>query len=143
MRLAGNSPMRSSDWSIRGDSKLRGNCSSQTDALRNSERCIEAMALAALRAGQQQYAVACLNRLEEISDDRSTWGWWFYGDAKLRIHRLRVNLHGTPARSDALRVFLDDLANGREELASLLPNLADTFEVISNEVLWGQPLGAS
>ena len=109
----------------------------ETDELRNSERCIEAMALAALRGGQQPYAVACLNRLEEISDDRSTWGWWFYGDAKLRIHRLRVNLHGTPARADALRVFLDDLANGREELASLLPNLTDTFEVISKEVLWG------
>lgn len=108
------------------------------EALHNDERAVDTLAQAALVAGQRADAETCLTRLKELAAERGSWGDGWRDRVKQRYHRLSVLMNGEPARRAAFDAFVEDLANRREYMGYLLPELADVLELLSPRPTWAQ-----
>jgi hypothetical protein len=108
------------------------------EVLRNDGRAIEAMVRAAFAAGREADATACLALLKELAETRGAWGYGGYTNDKLRYHKLNVLLNGEIARCSAFDAFVGDLADRRESVESLLPEIDGVLELLSPRPTWAQ-----
>jgi hypothetical protein len=105
------------------------------EVLQKDGRAVEAMAHVALAAGRRAEAISLLDSLKRFAEDRGTWG--YIGDrAKHRYHRLSVLLNGEDARRAAFDDLVDDLANRRESVDSLLPEIDEVLALLSPQPTW-------
>ena len=94
-------------------------------------------AKAAVTAGDLNAAQSYLPALQAAAERDGSWGEWQSG-AKLRLHRLLVELEGAPAKERAFDAFSNDLSQGREWTGSLVPDIASVFEVAVPGVSWAK-----
>lgn len=110
----------------------------RAEVLSADERSIETMAAAAIAAGRQQDARTYLQNLKQLADERGSWGDGWRGGAKQRYHRLNVALNGDVARRAAFDAFVEDLANRREFVDYILPDLGNVLELLSPRPTWAE-----
>ncbi len=103
----------------------------------NDERAMTAAALAAIAAGKRDQAHAYADRLSKKAEESGSWGQW-QGGSKFRLHQVLIELEGEAARQRAFDSFAKDLSDGREWTASLLPDLADVFDLLSPKPSWAR-----
>ncbi len=106
--------------------------------LKTDVRAIDAMAHAAMAAGRQADAESHLVTLKEAAEDGGAWGSGWIKNSKLRYHRLNVQLRGETARQTVFRSFVNDLAQRRESIEHILPDLGDILELLSPWLPWGE-----
>jgi hypothetical protein len=107
------------------------------EVLQKDGRAVEAMARVALAGGRRAEAISLLDSLKRFAEDRGTWG--YIGDrAKHRYHRLNVLLNGEDARRAAFDNIIDDLANRRESLDSLFPEIDEVLTLLSPQPSWSR-----
>jgi hypothetical protein len=85
----------------------------------------------AIAAGENSYARDLLNRFRPRSDERPYWDRW-RGGIKIDYYRCLVELDGAIGRSAAFDQFADDMIAGRELLLSLLTDLTDVLDVVTD-----------
>jgi hypothetical protein len=108
------------------------------EVLRNDGRAIETMGRAAFAAGREADATACLARLKQLAGERGAWGYGGYTNDKLRYHKLNVLLNGEVARRSAFDAFVGDLADRRESVESLLPEIDEALDLHLPRPTWAQ-----
>ncbi len=96
-----------------------------------------AAALAAVAAGKRDQARAYADRLGKKAEESGSWGQW-QGGSKFRLHRILIELEGEAARQRAFDSIAKDLSDGREWTGSLLPDLADVFDLLSPRPSWAR-----
>ncbi|QPC89765.1 ATP-binding protein [Mesorhizobium sp. INR15] len=103
--------------------------------IRKSDRALLVAARSAARAGETDDARGYAVALQALAEKDGSWGSWQSG-TKLRFYKLMVELEGDPARERAFDAFTYDLSRGREWSNSLIPDLADVFEVVASDANW-------
>lgn len=104
--------------------------------LNESEEVLDSFARLAIAKGRPGDAARVLPELKRLATERGSWGGSFGGKAKQRYFRLLRVLGDKNASAKAFDAFVEDLANGREFVNFLLPELGRLFELISPTVPW-------
>lgn len=111
----------------------------QHPILREDERILVHAATAAVKHGRPDAAAKLIEPIKGKMATEGSWGSWQSG-AKARLRGVEVALRGDAARKENFEELCLDLSQGREWLASLLPDLLDVLDLTipraSDAELW-------
>lgn len=105
--------------------------------VRNDVHSVAAFTRAAIAVGADADATAGLEFLRPLAEEAHSWTYW-RSEAARHYYELDVLKRGAAARADAFDALASGLAEGREDATSLIPDLPEALDVISEIPPWSE-----